>query len=535
MNTQKTEFMLSNPQGGVAALLESNPPDASRDDHDGDDGDRTGASPALAEPTRTPLTVYLLVTLYAAGILLPFLGSSRVLTHHEVYVSLPAREMLQNRDWVFPTYAHNRWLAKPPLAYWLTDIVALARGGTFDEWTARLPAVFSAIAICIAVTRLAGQWFGATTALLAGLIQASAVYTYMQGRLGEIDMPLACFFTWAVVVIAPHWIKDRPRLPLGAASAFYVLAALAILAKGPAAGLLLVCFVLGWCIARLSIQPLISLLLTPAILLFLVVVLPWPIALISRVGWDLVWTDWYNEYVRRASGSHSLGIEPPWFYFQHVPWMILPWTLVLLVGAPRLWRALRADLTRRHLYVWTWFLSGFIGLSLVFGKHMHYVIPALPPLSILTAVLLTPANRTAARKAAPWLATVFCVALVGCFIVSAWLMPAHDHRRSTAAFVHRATEALPRDATLCVANMGQMPFYFYITRDYKYVDAISDAPAGDDVYVLTKESHAADTAAANGFHEMSRETGMSEAAAEKREPFVLLTRKVVEESDGVTE
>ena len=41
-----------------------------------------------ATPRRTPRFVFLLVAAYAAAILLPFLGSGRTLTTHEVLVSL---------------------------------------------------------------------------------------------------------------------------------------------------------------------------------------------------------------------------------------------------------------------------------------------------------------------------------------------------------------------------------------------------------------------------------------------------------------
>src|SRR5262245_7176380 len=75
----------------------------------------------------------LLVALYAACVLLPFLGSSRTLTPHEVNTVHPAQRMLQDgdwREWIVPRFGSGYWLDKPPLANWLTAI-ALAAAGVF--------------------------------------------------------------------------------------------------------------------------------------------------------------------------------------------------------------------------------------------------------------------------------------------------------------------------------------------------------------------------------------------------------------------
>src|SRR5262249_13503935 len=50
--------------------------------------------------------------------------------------------------------------------------------------------------------------FGPAAGLLAGLIQATTVWTVTCGRLAEVDMALACLVTWAVVAF------DRLRSPV---------------------------------------------------------------------------------------------------------------------------------------------------------------------------------------------------------------------------------------------------------------------------------------------------------------------------------
>lgn len=469
-----------------------------------------------------------LVAAYASLILLPFLGSTRSLTDHEVYVSLPAKEMLASGDWIVPTYAHRTWLAKPPLVYWMTAGVAAARG-TFDEWTARLPAAASGIGLCVAVAWLAGRWFGSVAGLLAGLVQATCVYTFMQGRLGEIDMPLACLLTLAFVFVAPHLTADRVKLPLRAALAFHLFVGLAVLAKGPMALLLVGALVVAWCVVRRSVAPLVAVVWTLAVLVFLVIVLPWPAMVVARLG-GAAWHEWYEEYVMRLVGSHRLGGEPPWYYLLHVPWLVLPWTIVLLLGARRLWSAARSDSGRRHAFLWTWFGSGLIVLSLSAGKHQHYIIPALPPLSVLTAVLLDAHVKSLGRVGCRVYAGMFVAAFVAYLVVGGWVMPARDPRAPVSAFVKRATSSLPADATLYVANLGESAAWFYIAGDYRFADSLQDVPPGEPVvYVLTHSAHAAEFADVRGYAEIDRVP--PDAVQRDKWRLVLLESNEVEKGD----
>jgi 4-amino-4-deoxy-L-arabinose transferase-like glycosyltransferase len=458
---------------------------------------------------------------------MPFLGSTRTLTDHEVYVSLPAREMLESGDWIVPNYAHRTWLAKPPLVYWMTAGVAAARG-VFDEWTARLPSAASTIVLCVAVAWLAGRWFGRAAGLLAGFVQATCVYTFMQGRLGEIDMPLACLLALAFVSVAPHMTADRVKLPLRAAIAFHLFVGLGVLAKGPMALLLVGAFIIAWCTVRRSVTPLRAVVWTPGVLVFPAVVLPWPAMAVARVG-EAAWREWYEEYVMRLVGTHRLGREPPWYYLLHAPWLALPWTIVLLLGAPKLWPAGRADAGRRHAFLWTWFGSGLLVLSLSAGKHQHYVIPALPPLSVLTAVLLDAHLKSLGLTGRRVYAAVFAGAFVAYLIVGGWVMPARDPRAAVAAFVKRTTSSLPASANLYVANLGESAAYFYVARDYRYADSLQGVPTGDvRVFVLTTQAHAAGFADVLGFAEVDRVP--PEAAAKEKWRLVLLKSKA--DADG---
>ena len=60
-----------------------------------------------------------------------------------------AREMLQRHDWITPVLYGEPWLEKPPLYYWQAMIAYSIFG--VSDWAARLPSVFDATLLVVAV------------------------------------------------------------------------------------------------------------------------------------------------------------------------------------------------------------------------------------------------------------------------------------------------------------------------------------------------------------------------------------------------
>ncbi len=89
----------------------------------------------------------LFVASYACLIYLPFLGSSRTLTRHEVMVTHPALRMLADGEWLVPHYSSGRWLDKPPLVSWLV-IRSFAASATMASQRAAA-AAFSSMEDCL--------------------------------------------------------------------------------------------------------------------------------------------------------------------------------------------------------------------------------------------------------------------------------------------------------------------------------------------------------------------------------------------------
>lgn len=438
--------------------------------------------------------VLLLVALYAAAIYLPFLdGESRTLTSHEVLVTHPAMQVLESGDWVIPHRAGKFWVDKPPLATWITAAL-FAVGGGFSEQLARLPAAGSAILLCVLIAALAGRFFGPTTGLLAGLAQATAVYAYKQGRLGEPDMLFALLLAAAHVVLAWRWGRGTYTLTPLAALAFHVLVGLAVLAKGPLGIALPGMTVLFFCAFERSFRPLRAVLFTPAVIASIAIALSWHLAVVWRLGDDGLERLMYT-YFARFAGMHHLGSHTMFLYFYTIPWFALPWTVVLALGARQLWRDVRRPEAALDRLLWAWVLGGLLVLTLSAFKHQHYCIPILPPLSILAARLLTEHAARVGRRAWHAYAGFFAGAAVVLLVVSGFVMPGRDHRRETVEFLRAAVQQVPPDEPLYVIGLAQSADYPYIEHDCVYLDTLSDLrnaferDADGDIWVLTLQQY----------------------------------------------
>lgn len=434
-------------------------------------------------------SIVLRVVGYAALIFLPFLGSGRTLTQHEVIVAQPALNMLEDGNWIVPRYHSDEpWVDKPPLVSWADAALFAVLG--FSEWAARLPAALSAIGLCVLIALVAWRFADPQTALLAGLVQASCVYAFNHGRLGEIDMPFALLIAAAHAVLLLRWGDGRTDLPLLSAALFHTLAGLAVLAKGPLAPAFIGCTVLGFCAARRSWRPLRSVLLTPAVLCFIVAAGWWYLAAYAQIG-DLALERWSYTYVNRIAGEHVQGRQSALVYVLNIPWLLAPASIILLIGAPIV--AKRVALPQNHFerYLWCWFFFGMAPLLVSAFKAKHYAIPLLPPLSILAAMVIRAHLSAWGVHARRLYAALFVGVPIATLIVSGFVMPRRDHRRETVEFISDATSRVPAGETLYTLGLAQSSVFPYIRCHWRGINRpgefaeVLDRADGRPVWVLT--------------------------------------------------
>ncbi|MCC6470753.1 MAG: glycosyltransferase family 39 protein [Alphaproteobacteria bacterium] len=337
---------------------------------------------------------WLAVGAYAALLYGYNLGGFQALTEHEIVVAGIAKQMLRDGTWGGLWIGDYPWLEKPPLPHWLAAL-SLSLVGDIGEAAVRLPSAIEGIAVALIVAGLAARWFGATTGLLSGLVQASAWYMMTYARLAENDMVLCLLVTATLACFvaaqrAPAERLGRWRL------AFWLLLGATNLSKGPLFGAALVGAVCGaWVVWRRDGQAVRRMVSPLGLLLFAALALAWP-AWVYFQGLGPLLAEWWRfEMFGRVDGTYFPVAEPPWYYLLTLTWQWLPWTPFLLIGAaPSLARAWR-DRDSGDRFLWCWAAAPILLLSLPPHKHHHYIIHALPGFAPIVALGLARAGGVA--------------------------------------------------------------------------------------------------------------------------------------------
>ena len=310
--------------------------------------------------------------------------SERPLNNHECFVSITAREMLESGDWIVPTCNGELRLEKTPLSYWL--VAGLAKiTGKVDEFTTRLPsAVFGLLSVA-AIIYFVNQWLSFRIAVLSAAVWATSLGYIRYSHNARPDMILTffimlCFLTFYSAVSA----KSRKRQIIYML-VFWISFGLANLAKGPAPLPLVLLPLFFYVAVFRQWKQIPKLLPIIGMVVFLAIVLPWPLAVASRMNWNLA--VWKREFVDRFFGTYASGGKPLYYYLPKMFQFMLPWAafVPLALAAPfyRVWSKKQPVMQ----FLWMWFVVGLAFLTISSGKRQHYIIPMIPAMAVLTAIL----------------------------------------------------------------------------------------------------------------------------------------------------
>ncbi|MGC2194391.1 MAG: glycosyltransferase family 39 protein [Terriglobales bacterium] len=295
-----------------------------------------------------------------------------------------AREMLARHDWITPTLGGKPWLEKPVLYYWQ----AMLAYGIFGvrDWAARLPSAVDASLVVLGVYFFLHK-LRPGFHLDGALMTASVVGLVGFAHSASTDMPLAAMFSLAMLAWFAWWETSRKIYLVG----FNIFLALAVLAKGPVAPALAGVVILLFAIAAKDSRIVLKTLWLPGLLAFLLVALPWYVAIEAR----------HPEFFRVFILEHNLARfdsnlyhheQPFWFYLPVATLALLPWSV--FVGAAifevaRAWWAERKAWfdsgDSLNLFLVLWLIVPVVFFSLSHSKLPGYILPAIPAGPLLVA------------------------------------------------------------------------------------------------------------------------------------------------------
>ncbi len=320
--------------------------------------------------------------------------ASQPLNNHECLVAVTAREMLQSDDWVMPTFNAQPRLQKTPLAYWLVASVAKLTGRV-DEFSARLPnAVFAVLSVA-AILYFVNRWLSLRIALLSAAVWATSLSYIRYAHSARPEMAMTFFVILCFLSFYSAITEENRRAQISYMLIFWISFALANLTKGPAPIPILLVPLFFYVAIFRHWKKIPRLLPVLGTLIFLAIVLPWPLAIAHRVNWDL--TLWKHEFVDRFFGDYASGNKPIYYYLPRMFMFIAPWAafLPMALAAPfyKCWQNKRPVM----MFLWLWFVVGIAFLTINAGKRQHYILPFIPAMAILIGILIE--DMTFLRKA----------------------------------------------------------------------------------------------------------------------------------------
>jgi 4-amino-4-deoxy-L-arabinose transferase-like glycosyltransferase len=361
-------------------------------------------------------TSTLLATLLACAVLLPLLGHKPLTNWDEGIYAEISREMLTSGI-LAPHWNYQPWFEKPPLMLWITATFFKLFG--VHEFWARAGSALSGVAI----VTLLHAWLARREDTLAAWLSTFILLTTFGFlhvcRVGEMDVLLSvgcCIAIFGLTAIQNH-------TPTGW-FLFWSGLAIAVMTKGAASVTLVIAAAIIAALERSNLARL-TRHFWLGLSLFLLLVLPWHLYMLHRFG-----TAFLSEYLglhvlTRATHQIEDHITHWWYYL----WVLLISAAPFVLLYP--W-AILEGLRRKQLRTWAVFAVVVLCFfTLIQTRLPHYIAPAYPALTLVTAVFLADQLRALQRKRQQsprsfWSATAAIAAII---CIASALLTAGPRRR----------------------------------------------------------------------------------------------------------
>ncbi len=284
--------------------------------------------------------------------------------------------MAHTGDWVTPKLWGSAWFEKPPLLYWMTG--SMVKAGLGPEASARLPVALLGFGFVLFFYFLIRHEFGPAEALYATAVLGTSAFWFTYSFVAVTDIPMAVFFS-AALLLCLEWVAGGS----GSATRALIVGVLlgfAVLAKG-LVPLVLFAPVVWPMRRRIGYLALIG-----AACGF--VAGPWYIECTYQNGTAFLIEFFWRHHFERFSTSSLQHVRPFWFYVPVLLGAVFPWTPLIVLVTPGLFR----DPRLRFAGLWLLFALAFF--SAAKNKLPGYIIPILPVACLILGLGLGWARRT---------------------------------------------------------------------------------------------------------------------------------------------
>jgi hypothetical protein len=327
------------------------------------------------------------VFLVAAGFLITLAPSAPFTKELGVCESGAVRDVLAGNI-ILPRFLPGPIVHVPPLYWWMAALCVKVLG--WNELAFRLPSLIAAALTCAIVFAWSGRRLGPRVGLWSAAALLLCHFFLDAARQPRMDSILALFVTAAAVSLERAIgirAQGEPH-----ATRYFVAAAGAIglgaLTKG-VLGIVLPGLVVGlFLLISGRLGELFHFDMAATFAGGLAIGLAWFIAGYQRGGrpfleWQVRMNLW-SRFIPAGAGGAGYCAHPFWYFAPQILNGFLPWSLYLPAFALVAWPTTGRSLPEGAVYALCWFAALFVLFSSSQGKCLIYILPAFPPLSILT-------------------------------------------------------------------------------------------------------------------------------------------------------
>ncbi len=301
-------------------------------------------------------------------------------------------QMLESKDFINIKFLDAPRLKKPPGIYWLQALsVTITKNILFLEkaplWSYRLPSAIAA-SISIWLTFLLGKLlFGRTQGFIAALLLLSSPLVFIESHIAKTDSVLmACvlFITYIFAkIIFDNKFKENYLSKYLIFFAWLVMG-FAFLIKGP----LIILFIFFMAIffrVFSGINFLKDCKILTGFTLFLLISLPWFIIINLGASSELFVNAVKKDMLFKLVSVQESHGAPPGTYF--IFSILSAWPIFLFIIPTIIW-SYKNKHNKAIIFLLSSILPAWISFELIPTKLLHYILPLLPSLAILTSAML---------------------------------------------------------------------------------------------------------------------------------------------------
>ena len=301
-------------------------------------------------------------------------------------------QMLESKDFINIKFLDTPRLKKPPGIYWLQVLSSSAiKNILFLEkaplWSYRLPSAIAA-SISVWLTFLLGKLlFGRIQGFIAALLLVSSPLIFIESHIAKTDSVLMVCFLYIIYILSKIIFDDKFKdITYSKYLIFFAWCVMGFgfLIKGP----LIILFIFFTAIFfRLlsGINFIKDTRFITGLILFLIISIPWFIIVNLGVSSDIFIDSVKKDmFLKLISAQESHGFPPGSYIISAI---VSAWPIFLFIIPTSIW-AYKNKNNKAVSFLLCSILPAWVCFEFIPTKLLHYILPLLPILAILTSAMI---------------------------------------------------------------------------------------------------------------------------------------------------